>query len=221
MSDVEARDAAEAMTSVGRRSRRRTETLEEILDVAVDVMREDGVGALSLSEVARRIGVRQPSLYKYFPSRLAVYDALFRRGAERVLERFLAAADAVEPGIDALAAGINAVGRWGSDNLALAELLFWRPVPGFVPSPQSYQPALDLVVEIQTQLSAAVQRGQLRPTAATEEGAAVLSVLIGGAFSQHAANEPDVPYDDGRFTRLVPFLLEMFVRTYAPEGARP
>jgi AcrR family transcriptional regulator len=217
----EAGETPDAMPSLGRRSRRRTQTLEEILGVAVDVMREDGVGALSLSEVARRIGVRQPSLYKYFPSRLAVYDALFRRGAEQVLERFRASAGAVEPGVEALAAGIDAMGRWGSDNRALAELLFWRPVPGFVPSQESYQPALDFVAEIETQLSAAVQRGQLRPEAATEQGAAVLSVLIGGAFSQHAANEPDVAYDDGRFTRLVPFLLEMFVRTYAPEGARP
>ena len=41
-----------------RRARRRTETVDEILRVAVDVMREEGAAALSLSEVARRVGVR-------------------------------------------------------------------------------------------------------------------------------------------------------------------
>jgi len=212
---------AEVAPSLARRARRRTETVDEILRIAVDVMREEGAAALSLSEVARRIGVRPPSLYKYFPSRAAVYDALFRRGAEQVLDRFRTAAAAAEPGVEALAAGVEAFGRWGAENGALAQLLFWRPVPGFVPSAEAYGPAVDLVSDIEKQLASAVERGQLRAEAATDEGQAVLSVLIGGAFSQHAANEPDVAYDEGRFTRLVPVLLDIFVRTYAPEGDRP
>jgi AcrR family transcriptional regulator len=212
-------DAAPAPAQA-RRARRRMETVDEILEVAVDVMGEEGVAALSLSEVARRVGVRPPSLYKYFPSRAAVYDALFRRGAEQVLDRFTTATRAATPGIDALTRGIDAMGRWGSENSALAQLLFWRPVPGFVPSPESYRPALDLVRGIEALLAAAVQRGQLRADAASEEGSAVLSVLVAGAFTQHAANEPGVAYDAGRFTRLLPVLLDMFVRTYEAEGAR-
>ena len=51
-----------------RRARRRQETIEEILDIAEDVMAEEGVNGLSLAEVARRLGVQPPSLYKYFPS---------------------------------------------------------------------------------------------------------------------------------------------------------
>ena len=43
-----------------RRERRRRETIEEILDVAVEVMAADGVAGLSLAEVARRMGVRPP-----------------------------------------------------------------------------------------------------------------------------------------------------------------
>ena len=41
------------------------------------VMTEEGVNGLSLAEVARRLGVQPPSLYKYFPSLMAVYDAPF------------------------------------------------------------------------------------------------------------------------------------------------
>jgi AcrR family transcriptional regulator len=63
-----------------RRARRRRETIEEALDHAVEVMAEHGVGGLTVSEMARRMGVRPPSLYKYFPSLHAVYDALFARG---------------------------------------------------------------------------------------------------------------------------------------------
>ena len=52
-------------------------------------MADVGVGALSLSTVAREMGIRPPSLYQYFPSRLAVYDELFRRGNDE-LNAFMA-----------------------------------------------------------------------------------------------------------------------------------
>src|SRR6266478_2225473 len=69
-----------------RRARRRQETIEEILDIAIDVMSEHGVNGLTLSEVARRLGVQPPSIYKYFASIGAVYDALFERAASENLE---------------------------------------------------------------------------------------------------------------------------------------
>lgn len=46
----------------------------------MDVMGEHGVAGLSLGEVSRRVGIRPPSLYVYFPSKHAVYDELFARG---------------------------------------------------------------------------------------------------------------------------------------------
>jgi AcrR family transcriptional regulator len=44
-------------------------------------MAEDGVAGLTMASLARAMDIRPPSLYKYYPSLLAVYDALFRRGA--------------------------------------------------------------------------------------------------------------------------------------------
>ena len=49
-------------------------------------MAEEGVNGLSLAEVARRLGVQPPSIYKYFPSLMAVYDAIFLRGQLEHLE---------------------------------------------------------------------------------------------------------------------------------------
>ena len=46
-----------------RRHRRRQETISEVLNVALQVMAEQGVAGLSLGEVARRMGIRPPSLY--------------------------------------------------------------------------------------------------------------------------------------------------------------
>src|SRR6185369_18100138 len=66
--------------ALDRRQRRRLETIEEVLDVAADLMREQGVAGLSIGEVARRMGIRPPSLYVYFDSKNALYDGLFARG---------------------------------------------------------------------------------------------------------------------------------------------
>src|ERR1035438_8733793 len=77
---------SQAPRPLDRRARRRQETIEEILDIAQDVMAEEGVNGLSLAEVARRLGVQPPSIYKYFPSLMAVYDAIFLRGQLEHLE---------------------------------------------------------------------------------------------------------------------------------------
>src|SRR3984893_17050849 len=84
-----------------RRARRRQETIEEILDIAQDVMAEEGVNGLSLAEVARRLGVQPPSIYKYFPSLMAVYDAICLRGQLEHLEVMRQAMAAADPGLPA------------------------------------------------------------------------------------------------------------------------
>src|SRR5260370_19028542 len=60
-----------------RRLRFRQETVDAILVTARAVMQEQGVAALNLNEVARRLGVSGQALAKYFPNKLALYDALF------------------------------------------------------------------------------------------------------------------------------------------------
>ena len=59
-----------------RRHRRREETIREIVDVAVELMGEHGAAGLSLGDVARRMQIRTPSLYGYFDSKNAFYDAV-------------------------------------------------------------------------------------------------------------------------------------------------
>ena len=126
-----------AVPPTDRRARRRQETIDEILDIAVAIMSEEGVNGLSLSEVARRLGVQPPSIYKYFPSLLAIYDELFLRGQVVHLDVLRSAMATAAPGLGALTAGLEASGRWLLANRAVAELLFWRPVPKFEPSPEA------------------------------------------------------------------------------------
>jgi DNA-binding CsgD family transcriptional regulator len=69
------------VAATDRRHRRRQQTIEEILDIAVQIMAEQGVAGLSVGEIARRMGIRPPSVYVYFPSKHALYDAPAPRGA--------------------------------------------------------------------------------------------------------------------------------------------
>jgi AcrR family transcriptional regulator len=183
-----------------RRSRRRQETIEEILAIARDVMTTEGVNGLSLAEVARRLGVQPPSLYKYFSSLMAVYDALFLEGQRENLEAMRSGMQGVEPGLDTLVAGLEASGRWCLANRAVAELLFWRPVPSFHPSAEAFAVSMEMVELQRGALADAVTKGQLGPAANEEDAIYLVSTIIAGVLGQAIANEPDLPWGKGRFT---------------------
>jgi AcrR family transcriptional regulator len=204
-----------------RRARRRQETIEEIIGIATEVMTEYGVNGLSLAEVARRLGVQPPSLYKYFPSLAALHDALFRRGHERHLEAMRQATAKAEPGIPALIAALEASGRWALANGALAQLMFWRPVPGFSPSPEAFAPSAGMVALQRSALADAVAAGQVGPEADSDDACYLLGILISGVVNQHLANEPELPWEQGRFTRQFPRLMRLFVAGYPPAPAAP
>ena len=203
-----------------RRARRRQETIEEILAIADDVMTEEGVNGLSLSEVARRLGVKPPSIYKYFDSLLAIYDALFERGQRTHLEIMRTAMARAEPGLDALAAGLEASGRWALAHPATAQLLFWRPVPSFQPTPEAMAPSVEMVRLQRQALADAAATRPARRRCRLRRGALGHIVLISGVLGQAMANEPGLPWGEGRFSPLLPKLLGTLAALYPPKPAR-
>jgi AcrR family transcriptional regulator len=214
--------AAESSPAIpDRRARHRRDTIEEILAIAADVMTEEGVNGLSLSEVARRLGVKPPSIYKYFDSLMDIYDALFERGQRANLEVMRASMDLAEPGLDALAAGLEASGRWSLANPAIAQLLFWRPVPSFEPTPEAMAPSVEMVRLQRQALADAVAAKQLGPGADSDEALFVTSVFVSGVIGQAMANEPGRPWGEGRFSPLLPQLLGLLPVLYPPRSASP
>lgn len=209
-------------TAPDRRTRRRQQTIGEILDVAIELMQAEGVAALSLSAVARRLGMQPPSLYQYFPSKMAIYDALFQRGAELFLaaQRDAIAAAPTDDVVELHLIGTTAFARWAMQNPIYSQLLFWRTIPGFEPSPEAFAPAQEALTDLRRHLQAGVDAGRLRPDAATDEGLAVFTSVTAGVLSQQMANEPDVPFEEGRFSRLLPVVLEMFYQHYAPSRGK-
>jgi AcrR family transcriptional regulator len=208
--------ATTSSVDVSRVARRRAAVVEEALDHAIALMTEEGVGALSVSEVARRMGIRGPSLYKYFPSRHAVYDALFARGLAAQQAAVFAAIDKAERGVPSIRAGAREVVRWAVENPALAQLMHWRPVPGFEPSPETFASSLRDMARVRAEFSEAVARGQLVPGADGDDAVRLYTVVMSGVISQQLANQPGASFDDGAFSRLTDRAIDMFLSAYSP-----
>lgn len=63
---------------------RSIQRLEAILESAVEMIAQNGVGNLKMTDLAARAGVPIGSLYQFFPERAAVVRALHDRHTERV-----------------------------------------------------------------------------------------------------------------------------------------
>jgi AcrR family transcriptional regulator len=208
-----------APVRIDRRQRRRLETIEEIVDVAVEVMTEHGVGGLSLGEVARRMGMRTPSLYVYFDSKNAVYDAVFTRGWREVHAAMAPSYGGVDEAPDLrayfLADARKFVG-WMLAHPVHAQLMCWRVVPGYEPSAEAYQPAVELLSASQAVFERLQARGLFRADLDPELLLRTWTVLTSGVMTQQLANAPDQPFDEGAFTSTLPALVEMFLNLYGP-----
>ncbi len=200
--------------SPGRVAQRREGTIETALHHAVDVMTERGAAGLTISEVARRMGMRPPSLYKYFPSLHALYDALFAR-AMRGQHAAIASSTAGLSGAAGLRACCVALVRFAVEHRALAQLASWRPVPEFEPSPEAFDLSVQSVAMIRALLAEAVRAGELTRAAGRDDALQLLSIVVSGVVTQQLANQPGVPYEEGTFTRLTERALDMYLAVYA------
>lgn len=210
---------AEAV-SLDRRHRRRQETIEQVLTVAVEVMGEQGVVGLTLGEVARRMEIRTPSLYGYFDSKNALYDALFQRGWAELLAALLRATGDEDPLKD-LHAAVETFVRWSVEHPAYAPLMFWRPVPGFTPSGPAYAPAVETTQRGHELLRRLQAAGVLAADADLDQAWRTWSVYVTGVITQQLANAPGEPYEDGFFTSTVPDLIAMWLAHYGAVQHRP
>ena len=180
-----------------RRAERREATKAEILDAAWELVRAEGLAGLNLSDLAAEVGMRPPSLYSYFDSKHAIYDAMFLQGNLELLARYEALPEPTDP-----AAGLRAGGRlfvqFGVEDPARAQLLFMRTIPGFEPSQETYDVAVRIVE---------LSKARLDRCGIPVEYFDLWTSLISGLVWQQIANEPG----GNRWARWVDDVVDMFV----------
>jgi AcrR family transcriptional regulator len=205
-----------------RRARNRREMVDGILAAARQQMREEGAAALNLNQVARRVGVTTPALYKYFPSKFAVYDALFRLGTRMFREGVEALKLEEAPSARmALRAAFTLQLDFAVRNPDLHELVFQRPVPGFVPSDDGLREAAEVEDIGRRTVNRLIDRGLVDPKGSGERAFNLLIAVMGGLAAAHMANEPHLPVGQGRFGSLVPDAASLFELAWATDGRRP
>lgn len=164
-----------------RRAERRADKRATIIAKAWVLARHDGLGALSLHGLARAVGLRQPSLYVYFDSKLALYDALFADGYRQMLD-FVKERDYVGEPRETLVRFLRDQVEWSGADFVRYQMLFQRSIPGFEPSPASWARAVEFYEIASAVLSAAGLTEQFDVD--------LFSALISGMSSQQAANDP-------------------------------
>ena len=187
---------------------RRELTRRQILDAAWEVAREQGLPGLTMRDLGARVGMRAQSLYSYFPSKHAIYDAMFAQGNRALLDRYaeLDHGDSGGPGggdPDARLCRLNRIWlEFCAEDPVRHQLLIQRPFPRFEPGVESYRVA----VEVLDLTRSAVHACGVTSARAFD----MFTALTAGLAAQQNANDPG----GARWLRLADEAIEMFLQHY-------
>ena len=179
-------------------TQRREAKVASIVATAWKLAREHGIAGVSLHALAREVGMRQPSLYEYFDSKHALYDAMFADGNRQLLDRLDALTLPRDPRA-ALKKFMGAFVAFALEDPARCELLFERHVPGFIPSPESYalaEEALGRAAKLMND-AGVTQQGDVD----------CIVAMVAGLMEAQLSNDPG----GNRWTRHLNRLVDLYV----------
>lgn len=179
---------------------------DAIVDAAWALVAEEGLAGLSLRDLARRAGITTPTVYSYFGSKNAIYDAMFARAASQFAARMAEPYDCDDPR-DLLVASARRFAEFCTSDPARYQLLFQRMLPGFEPSPESYAPAVRALDGARELLA---RNGITEPRYVD-----MSTALVTGLVDQQVSNDPG----GDRWTRLIEESVDMFLAHCQPGHA--
>ena len=195
-----------ALPNRDRRAERREATRREIVDAAWEIARQNGLSAVTLREVAGRIGMRSPSLYSHFDAKNAIYDAMFAEAWGELCAVF----DVLEPLPAAHRRAILAMAEAFFDfavaDLARYQLMNQRTIPDFGPSDEAYAAS----IAAYERMRAVLRRCGVRSQADLD----LCTAMIGGFVDQQLANDPG----GTRWRRQLPRLVDMYCNEVGVPG---
>jgi len=185
-----------------RRTRRRQETRSEIVAAAQEIVRERGLAALSMRDLGERVGMRGQSIYSYFASKNEIYDALFLDGYQEFIAWMDAATSDPELADDPTQTArvmAHTYVEFCTTEPVRYQLLFQRTIPGFEPSSQSYDVAVQALDRAREQLA--------RLGAHDPEVVDLWTAVLTGLAAQQISNDPG----GDRWKRLVDRAVDMLL----------
>ena len=189
------------------RTKRRADATADIVRTAWELAREHGLAGLSLRDLARQLGMATPSLYSYFDSKNALYDAMFADG----YRAFLAMAPPAEgPDLRTiLRSGAQSYIQFATEDPVRYLLLNQRSIPGFEPSREAFALAQEAYERVAAPLRTFAD--------ASQADLDLAGAVIGGLISQQLSNEPG----GNRWIRLLDEAVDLLVHRFETKTTRP
>jgi len=184
------------------REARRENARASVLAAAWELVREEGLAALSLRELARRAGITTPTVYAYFESKNAILDAMFAQAAQTFLDLKATLPVTERPAEDLLTEARAFITFCVSD-IPRYQLLFQHSVPGFTPSPESYELAVTALARTRELLA--------RNGVHDQRQLDIWTAITTGLVDQQVSNDPG----GDRWSGLVDDVTRMFLAQYS------
>ena len=178
------------------------------MDAAWEVVRRHGVSGLSMRDLAAQAGITTPTVYAYFDSKNAIFDAMFARAATEFAD-FLDGPYESEDPRGVLTEGTRRFVEFCTTDVARYQLLFQRTIPGFEPTPDAYAPSVRALDGTRARLA---RNGITDPRHVD-----MWTAWATGLVDQQLSNDPG----GDRWVRLIDDFVEMFFRYCRPSGRSP
>ena len=153
--------------------------------------------------------MQPPSLYSYFDSKHAIYDAMYAQGAQEFADEREASLLISEDPLEALQAAVHFFVQFCAVDPARYQLLFQRTIPGFEPSPESFRISQDNLAAA----GALLRRSGVSDPAMLD----LFTALATGLADQQVSNDPG----GDRWIRLIDEAVEMFYEHITDKATKP
>lgn len=185
----------------GEDSGQESETRTRILNAAIECFSQFGNDKTTLSDVARVAGFARPTLYRYFPDRRALLEAVDAYEQEQMRAEALTIAEAADD-FEEFLTGLVASQAARSNRYHTRQHLLAQDRGLFQSLFLAQSSAVErLAALLAPQLQAAADRGELLPDVDIAQAAEWIAVVLAGVsrLSQATTFDLDDPDDVGRF----------------------
>jgi hypothetical protein len=122
---------------------------------------------------------------------------------------------------DLIQAALRTFMEFAHDYPELYQLIFQRPVPGFVPSQEGIAEMMKLVGASQDVITRLIAADVIRSGLSAEQTNNLFIALMHGITSLYMANEPDMSPGEGRFGSLIPAAVRLLQSSWGTDREPP
>lgn len=193
---------AEPAVTGDRRRVRHLARRDAIIQAAWSLAREHGLDGIPMRALADKVDLRQPSLYQYFSSKHALFDAMFAQGNRQLLTR-VDDLQLPEDPVAAVRVFAKDFAAFCTEDPLRYQLMFQRNLPGFEPSAESYA----IAQQFYDWAASVLKRAGL----GTRNSLDLFTAFHAGLVEQQLANDPG----GRRWIRHMDAMIDMLLRNAA------